>query len=213
MVNEPMSIVPRILEAAESRPDKSTDIHLLYCRSATHLPDEVEKVSAEISHYIDLFDSKDITKNAVLTAILMQRGHLNLTKFNQIYWKKVANDLSMKFRTLRETDTILAILSSRYCLLKQRFGHGSLCPEFEVKFGELAIMDIKYGTASLIPYQLANLARFVLNLASTHANGIEMISESLVRKIERMAPQFSIHEINSISSGVDQCFRSGMQKT
>lgn len=207
--------MPRILEVAESRPDKSTDINLLYCRSSTHLPDEVQKISAELLNYINGLDSKNITKNTVLSALFKYKRHLHMNEINQIYWKKVTDDITIRIASMsnRESDAILSSYSNRFCLSNKRMIHGTDCAEFQTKFSELFKMNMVYGTASLTPHQLSRLAMFILSYASSGSHNFSMITDDFVEKIDRMAPQFSINEIIDIASGLDQCYINGMQRS
>lgn len=200
-MREPVSIAHRILEVAESRPDKFSDIYLLYCRAASHLPDDVATISADILSFVTNLDSTDLKKSRVLLEILKYKSHLNLREVNQIFWEKVAEDMSSKILTYHEASALLPSLTAQYWRAKRSYRVDNYA-KYESNFHDLAMLDIKHGAASLQPRSLAGLTPSILNYASNE-NNFDVIPKIFVESIEKMSPQFGLKDVSDVAVGID----------
>lgn len=201
--------MPRILAEAESRPNKTTDINLLYCRSATYLPDDVKKVSADILAYIKSIDSKDIIKNKTLNLLFNFKRHLDISEIMEVYWKKVAEHFSLLNLTESELHSTLAILTNRYCLSNKTL---NVETNSYYEFHKSIIDDIFHGSASVLPRLMSRHAKFILSYAPRDVNHFATYCEQFTEKIENMAPTFNANDIIDIAAGLDQCYQNELYK-
>lgn len=81
MVKEPATILPIMLKTAESRPDKSIDVDLIYCRLANPLIDYAEAAWNDLDTILCKQDANDCRRQGCKSALF------------QAYWHKVAEGL------------------------------------------------------------------------------------------------------------------------
>lgn len=147
------------------------------------------------------YNSTDLKSNRILVEILKHKSHLNLRKVHQIYWEKVVEDISSKILTHHEASVLLSSHSAHYWRAKRVYRVDN-CAEYETHFHDLAMLDIKHGTASLQPQHLARLAPSILNYASNEDN-FDVIPKIFVESIEKMSPQFGLKDVHSVAVGID----------
>lgn len=156
-------------------------------------------------------NSTEPNENRVLTEILKYKSHLNLREVNQIYWKKVAENMSSKILTHHEASALLPSLSAQYWRAKRSYRIDN-CAEYESHFHDLAMLDIKHGAASLQPRSLAGLTPSILNYASNE-NNFDVIPQFLVEGIEKMSPQFGLWDVSHLAVGIDSFNRKKNRTT
>ncbi|XP_031637600.1 uncharacterized protein LOC116350029 [Contarinia nasturtii] len=165
-VNEPASLIKKIVETAESRPTKSTDLNLIYCRLARKTPENLENISKDLEKIIENLDSKDIIKNKILFWVLQKKQDNSMRNNFRMYWSKCAEDLSRINNQGLQIDSILCELSFRYCLVQKRTNHRFRCRTFESLLRELTLIEIKHGVTQWKPSHLASLSTFIIAYAN-----------------------------------------------
>lgn len=211
-INEPASLVPEIVKEAESRPDKSTDVNLIYCRLSKQLPDHSAKVSKELLTIVKNMDAKGTISNDTLFTILKNKRNINAKDIYERYWEKVVVDLAAINTNDLEIDSILSSLAYRYCSMQRGLASKYRNQKFESLLRELALIEIKYGSSAWKPHRVAKLSTFLIGYA-TDSSDYVTLPEYFVKKVEEMAPQFTFKEIIDISTGIEQFHRIGIPKT
>lgn len=162
---------------------------------------------------IDSLNAKDITKNDFLFALLKNKRYANTEHIHQKYWDKIAEDLNMKcvYETQElETNSTIPTLCHWYYVLQNGKTNNYRCQRLETLLRELALIDIKYGVSSWKPQRLSKLAMFLIGFANNSSSDYVTLPDDLIKKVEEMAPQFSIKEIIDISKGVEMLRRNGL---
>lgn len=201
MINEPASLIPKIIEEAESRPDKSTDMNLIYCRLSKFTPDHLDKVSNELFAIVEKLNSKDIISNSKLFSILRNKRYISKKEIYHKYWQKNFEDLSDVNIQAMDIDVTLSTLSHRYCFLQRGMTSRYRNHRFESLLREFILTEVKYGASGCKPNRLAKLATFIIGYAHDPTTDNILLPEYFVRKIEEMGPQFSVNSVIDISSG------------
>lgn len=212
-INEPASLVPEIVNTAEARPDKSTDVNLIYCRFAKQLPEHSEIVSKDLLAIVQNLDAEGIINNDVLFTILKNKRYIHAKDIYQKYWDKVVIDLASKNTNDLEIDSILSNLAHRYCSMQRGSTSKYRNQRFESLLRELALIEIKYGSSAWKPHRLAKLSTFLIGYAADPLTDYVTLPEYFVKKIEEMKLQFTFKEIIDISSGIEYFHRNGIPKT
>lgn len=210
-INEPASLLPEIVKAAEARPDKSSNLDLIFCRLSKYTPDHLEEVSQDVLKIVKHLDPKGIIKNDQLFAILKSKRFISTKDIYQKYWAKVAEDLASINTQALDIDSTLSSLSYRYCLLQKGMTSRYRCQTFESLLKELLLIELKYGTSAWLPHRISTFATFIIGYANDQFDHITL-PEYFVKKIEEMAPQFSVKEIIDISIGIECFHRNGIPK-
>lgn len=153
-INEPASLIPKIIEAAESRSDKKTDLDLIYCRFFNHMPDHMESVSQDLLKIVSNLDSTNIIKNDTLFALFKYKRNISDKNIYPIYWEKITNDLKKKIQNHTHPMEIISTLltiSTRYCLLQNGMTSKHRYRTLELLLKELILKEIKHGQAAYNP--------------------------------------------------------------
>lgn len=161
-------------------------------------------------------DSKDLTKNDKIFALLKNKRYIITTGNREIYqkyWDKIFEDLSNISPQALDIDVTLAILSYRYCSLQKRLTNRYRCHKFESLLKELIFLEVKYGVSAWLPHRVARMSTFVIGYANDVFFDNITLPEYFVKKIEEMAPQFTVSEIIDISIGLEIFHRNGIPKT
>lgn len=211
---EPASTTPLIVKEAESRADKSTDLDLVYTRSASHLPNDIEQIAKDIDEIVNRTHYSGIRKNEALYRTIKYAKYVKRSTYIN-YWDKVTTDLSAMNPYADDFYHVLSELCYRYISFNSFLGvDGKRCEQFETVTRMLVLNEIKYGISGYRPDLLARFASFIIGYAnnkiSTHGWGI--LPEYLVQKIEEMSPQFNFQSLIDISFGVQNCYRNGFPK-
>lgn len=212
LINEPASLVSKIVNAAESREDKSTDIDLIYCRLSKPMPEHSERVSKDLLNLIKDVQSKGIIKNDIFFLVLKNRRYISAKDIYHIYWEKVADDMTSTDPMTADEDQILSTLSYRYTLIQKGILNKYRCKKFESLLKELALIQIKYGLSAWKPNQLSKLATFLIGYAYDPTTEYVTLPDYFVRKVEEMASQFTVNEVIDISMGIENFHRNGLPK-
>lgn len=212
VINEPASLIPKIVSAAESRSDKSTDLNLIYCRFAKTTPENLESVSKDLLNIIENLDAKNIIKDYNLFMVLKNKRLISAREVYQKYWDKVAEDLSSIDIHALDIDNVLATLAHRYCIIQKSMLNKYRCKKFESLLRELSLIEIKYGTSAWKPNRISKLATFLIGCAYDPSSEYITLPEYFVRKVEKMASQFTVNEIVDISIGIECFHRNGLPK-
>ncbi|XP_055311762.1 uncharacterized protein LOC129574190 isoform X2 [Sitodiplosis mosellana] len=213
VINEPASIIPEIVKAAESRTDKSTDLDLIYCRLSKYLPDHLESVSRDMLTILANSGSENTIKNDQLFAILKHKRYISVKDIYKKYWEKMTEDLANISTQALDIDFTLSTLSYRYCLLQKGLASRYRCQKFESLLKELVLIEVKYGISAWLPHRIANMATFIIGYANDPIFDQITLPEYFVKKIEEMAPQFTANEIIDISIGIETFHRNGIPKS
>lgn len=168
-------------------------------------------------------------------AILKHKRYISAKDIYNIYWDKVADDLfSINMQTL-DTDSTLATLSYRYCLLQRGLTSRYRCQKFESLLKELMLIEIKHGFSAWIPNRMTKMATFLIGYANDQFNHIvlpvskfsfgthltldlylnnycSILQAYFVERIEEMSPNFSVSEVMDISIGIECFHRNGIPK-
>lgn len=210
-INEPASLISKIIDEAERRPDKSKDLDLIYCRLAKLTPDHLDKVSREMLTIVNKIDARNIIQNHQLFSILKNKRYISAKEIYHKYWDKTFDDLT-NINIQGDTDATLATLCFRYCLLQRGITSRHRNPKFESLLRELTLIEIKYGASSWKPNRLAKLSTFIIGYAHDPTIDQVTLPEYLVRKIEEMSPQFSVNDIIDLSIGIEMFRQSGITR-
>lgn len=212
LINEPAILIPRILETAESRHEKSTNIDLIYCRLSRHMPDHSEKVSHDLLTLIENMDVGTMIGNDKLFWMIKTKRYINAKDIYRKYWEKVADDMKALESNAVDIDLTLSTLSYHYCRIQKGMFTKYRCTKFESLLKELALIEIKYGVSGWKPNRITKLGTFLIGCAYDPATDYVTLPEYFVKKIEEMAPQFTINEIVDISIGIETFHRNGIPK-
>lgn len=212
-INEPASVVPEIVKTAESRPDKSTDLNLIYCRFSKQLPEQSEKVAKDLLTLIENLDTNGIMTNDNLFIVLKNKRYMNAKEIYQKYWEKVADDLARINANDQELDLKLSNISYQYCLMQKSLVNRSRSHKFESILRELALLDVKFGVSAWKPNRLTRLSTFIIGFACDSTSGYVTLPEYFVRTIEENAHQFGFKEVIDIATGIEFFHRNGIPKT
>lgn len=209
-INEPASIVPIILKTAESREDKSTDIDLIFCRLRNQLPEYIESACNDMSKLLEQTKFDNIIQNEKLYSTFKHKRCLSQKQIYQNYWDKVMDNLSAMDTNAPDFERTLCELSFRYCITNKGTANSHFrCPRFESLLRELILIDVKYGTSAWLAKHISCFSTFIIGYADHVYN---TLPEYFIKKIEQMAPQFSITDVMEISLGIVNCHRNEIPK-
>lgn len=160
-------------------------------------------------------DSKDLIKNDKIFALLKNKRYIttSVKEIHQKYWEKIFEDLSNISTQALDIDVTLSILSFRYCSLQKGLTSRYRCHKFESLLKELIFLEVKYGFSAWLPHRVAKMSTFVIGYANEIFFDNITLPEYFVKKIEEMAPQFTVSEIIDISIGIEIFHRNGIPKT
>lgn len=211
---EPSSTIPLVLKYAESRADKSTDIDLLYVRTSSYLPAQVEEVSKDIKEICDRTDSKDIIKNTKLFKIVKYAKRISKTMHNN-YWNKLTTDLQTLSPYQPNFEHTLSELCHGYAIGVDHAmnSFGKRCENFESTARSLVLNEIKYGVSRHQPALIARYASFIISFSNDRdSTRWGVLPEYLTRRIEEQSAQFGIYDVSCIANGLNNCYKFGFPK-
>lgn len=191
-----------IVNEAESRPNKSGDIHLIYCRLFKPVPDNSGHAMKDLLAFINRLDGKNILNNDTLYAALRANPyHSNNTLLKDVYhqyWHKVSRDISDALNG----EVTLSFVCHQYYKLNRTSPIKYRSRNLESLLNELSLMEIKHEHFTWKSRQFAKLATFVITFS-------DVIPEYFMNKFEKMAPQFTTKEVMDICYSLNRVNGSG----
>lgn len=200
LLKEPAAMVPKLLEAAESRPDKCVDTDLLYCRLSNGLSEFSESAWNDVASIINERTAAEILDDANLFTILKDRRYTCRSSIFQIFWHKVAENLHAHLATETWQPETINRLCSLYCVTKSPTGnrnHRSI--RFERILRELILLDVNQGLSRWKPSSISLYSEFMVSCAD---GNIATLPNYFVERIEQMQSQFRTKDIGRISKGL-----------
>lgn len=201
MLKEPAALLPQILKAAESRPDKSTDTDLIYCRLGHSLPDRAEAAWEDLAALINERSANDIIGDKCLYAIFKDRRHGCKSSTFQRFWLKIADSLRVQHTNDSCTPQLLFRLCNLYCITKSPTSNRNhRCIKFETLFREMILLDVCHGLSGWLPSVIASYAEFLISCSDTN---IITLPRYFVERIEQMSDQFRTSHVVRIAISLD----------
>lgn len=189
------------METAESRPDKSFDLDLIYCRLATSRHDHTEAVWNDLAKILHNQDPNEIVFDVRLHRIFKDCHPSCKSTVFQAIWHKMAQGLQAHHAAGTCTPQLLIDLCKLYstgqCRSTNRYYR---CGKFEMVLRELVLLEVKNGVSGWLPFPLATYVQF---LVSSSDRITHMLPNYIVERVEQMAPQLRTTHIFKIVNGLE----------
>lgn len=199
MFNEPSLILSQLLATAESRPNKSVDTDLIYCRLGHTLSDYNEMAWNDFAAIINERRT-DILNDENLFAILKDRRNTCRSSIFQNFWHKVAENLRAQYSAGTCAPETINRLCLLYCGTKSPTANRNhRCAKFERILRELILLDVSQGLSGWLPRTIAAYAQFMVGCSD---GSIITLPKYFVERIEQMTPQFRAKDIARIGHGL-----------
>lgn len=189
------------MKAAESRPDKSIDLDLIYCRLATSRIDCTEAAWKDLTTILCNQDPNDVIFDIRLHRIFKDRRRSCKSAIFQSFWHKMAEGLRAQHSAGTCTPQLLLHLCSLYCVGKSPTSNRNhRCIKFEMILRELVLLDVMENVSGWLPNALATYAQFLISISDFNNT---TLPNYIVERMELMAPQFKTNQIFKIANALE----------
>lgn len=189
------------MKTAESRPDKSFDLDLIYCRLGTPRIDYTEAAWKDLATILCNQDPNDVIFDTGLHRIFRYRRQGCKSAVFQTFWYKVAEGLRAQHAAGMCTPELLLKLCNLYSMGKSpTMKRHHRCVKFEMVLRELILLDVMEGMSGWLPSRLATYAQFLVSCSDSNTH---TLPNYVVERIELMAPQFRANHIFQIAHGLE----------